>query len=104
MGHLKLNTELDNTFINSERKLSYPFIFLPRYGEELPVVTRCLLPGSIPLVLENKGALLQIGTSALEFRKLLNVYSFEVVLGENNRRTITSTEDALEVIPWMVSS
>lgn len=107
MGHLAVNTKLDNTFINAEKKLTYPFIFLPKYGDELPVVIRCLLPGAIPIVLENKGSLLQIGTctlSAIEFRKLLNVYNFEVVLSQTDRRTIMSTEEVLEVMPWMVSS
>lgn len=104
---LKLNTKLDRTFTNEKQKVSYPFIFLPRYGEELPVVVRCLRSGALPIVLDNKGILVQVGTcdlSALELMKLLGIYSFEVVLSVKERYPVANTKDMLEVIPWMASS
>lgn len=107
MGHSGIRTNLDSSFISEKKKLSYPYIFVPRFGEEIALIVQCLEPGPVPLVLSDNGTLKQVCTcalSALEFAKLLRVYRFKVVLSNTDTREIREINDVLEVIPWMLQS
>lgn len=104
MGGLEIRTNLDKSFTSEKKKLSYPYIYVPRFGEEIALMVTCLEPGPIPLVLQDSGTLKQVGScarSALELAKLLRVYKFEVVLSETERRTMREITDVLEVLLWM---
>lgn len=102
-----LRTQLDKSFANERKKLSYPYIYIPSFGEEIALMVTCLTPGPLPLVLSDSGSLKQVGTcalSAIELCKLLRVYRYEVVLSEAERRKIKSITDVMEVLAWMSSS
>jgi hypothetical protein len=102
-----LRTNLDKSFIHEKKKLSYPYIYIPKFGEEIALMVTCLEPGPLPLVLNDEGVLKQVGTcslSALELAKLLRVYKVEVVLSPTEKKVITGILEMLEVLPWMVSS
>ena len=101
-----LRTNLDSSFVSEKKKLSYPYIFIPRFGTEIALMVTCLKPGALPLVLNDGGTLKQVGTcslSALELAKLARVYKFEFVLSETDRRPIREVSDILEVLSWMQS-
>ena len=107
MGGSGIKTNFDRSFTHEQRKLSYPFLYVPRFGEEIALMVTCLRPGPLPLVLEDAGTLKQDGScavSALELAKLLRVYQFEVVLSATERRIIKQITDVLEVLLWMASS
>ena len=107
MGDLEIRTNLDGSFTSEKKKLSYPYLYIPRFGEEIALIVTCLEPGPLPLVLNDSGTLKQVGScakSALELEKLLRVYNFEVVLSETERRTMREISDVLEVLLWMLSS
>lgn len=107
MERLKLRTDLDSSFVNTKKKLSYPYIYLPSFGEEIALMVVCVRKGPLPITLSDKGVLKQVGScelSALELQKLLRVYRYEVVLSEHDRRSINSISDVLEVLSWMVLS
>lgn len=106
MDALQLKTHHDSSFVSETKKLSYPYIYIPRFGEEIALMVTCLKPGEIPLVLSDNGVLKQVSTcavSALELSKLLRVYQFEMVLSETERRKIKTISDVMEVLQWMVS-
>ena len=106
MGDLEIRTNLDGSFTSEKKKLSYPYIYVPRFGEEIALMVTCLEPGPLPLVLKDAGILKQVGTcalSAIELSKLLRVYKFEVVLSETEHRVMQDVTDILEVISWMGS-
>lgn len=106
MGDLPLRNNLDSTFVSETKKVSPPYIFIPKYGEEIALIITCLEPGPIPILLSDGGVLKQVGScslSALELAKLLRVYHFEVVKSQSEKVTITQITDILEVLPWMAS-
>lgn len=106
MGDLEIRTNLDSSFTSERKKLSSPYLYVPRFGEEIALMVTCLKPGPLPLVLSDSGTLKQVGScaaSALELAKLLRVYQFEVVLSETERRTMREITDILEVLLWMAS-
>lgn len=106
MEPLKLRRELDGGFVNERRKLQYPYIYLPEYGEEIALMMLCLTAGDIPIVLSDKGQLKQIGTvacSALELAKLLRVYAFVVHIDGATQKVIHDVTDIMEALGWMVS-
>jgi hypothetical protein len=107
VGDLGIRTGFDSSFTSEKKKLSYPYLYVPRFGEEIALMVTCLEPGPLPIVLSDSGVLKQVGScaaSALELAKLLRVYQFEVVLSETDHRTIREISDVLEVLLWMVSS
>lgn len=107
MGDLQLKTHHDSSFISEKKQLSYPYIYVPRFGEEIALMVTCLKPGPLPIVLSDGGVLKQVSTcevSALELSKLLRVYQFEFVLSETDRRKVKTILDVMEVLSWMVSS
>ena len=102
-----IRTNFDRTYTSTRTAISYPYIYLPRYGEELALMVHCIAPGELPLVLTHAGTLKQVGScslSALELSKLLRVYKFQVVMSETERRGVNSIQDLMEVIAWMLSS
>ena len=106
MGDLEIRTNLDSSFTSERKKLSFPYLYVPRFGEEIALMVTCLKPGPLPVVLSDSGTLKQVGScaaSALELAKLLRVYQFEVVLSETERRTMREITDILEVLLWMAS-
>lgn len=106
MAASELRTNLDSSFTSEKKKLSFPYIYVPRFGEEIALMVTCLKPGPLPLVLSDSGTLKQVGScvaSALELEKLLRVYKFEVVLSETDRRVIRDVMDIMEVLAWMSS-
>lgn len=106
MGVSGLRTNLNQSFISETKKISYPYLYIPKFGEEIALMVTCLEPGPLPLVLEDRGILKQVGScslSALELEKLLRVYHFEVVLSETEKQTMREITDVLEVLPWMES-
>lgn len=106
MTHSGLRTNFNASFTSQKRTISYPYIFIPKFGNEIALMVTCLQPGPVPLVLRDKGVLKQVGTcavSALELQKLLRVYSLEVTLSATDIRKINTNTDILEVLPWMVS-
>lgn len=107
MGDLGIRTGFDSSFTSEKKKLLYPYLYVPRFGEEIALMVTCLEPGPLPIVLSDSGVLKQVGScaaSALELAKLLRVYQFEVVLSETDHRTMREISDVLEVLLWMVSS
>lgn len=107
MDDLRLRTNLDRTFSSEKKKLSYPYLYIPRFGEEIALMVTCLTPGPLPIVLSDSGTLKQVGTcalSALELEKLLRVYKFEIVVSETDHRRMSEVADILEVLLWMQSS
>jgi hypothetical protein len=106
VGDLQLRTNISNTFTQEKKKLTYPYIYIPRFGSELALIVECLAPGEVPIVLRHEGTLTQVGTcrmSALELTKLLRIYVFEVVLSGTEKRVIKEVVDIMEALPWMVS-
>lgn len=107
MEDLSLRTDLGPTFISEKKALSYPYLFIKKFGEEIALMTTCIRPGRLPILISDNGVLKQVGScdlSALELSKLLRVYSFDIVLSETDCRTISTIPDIMEVLPWMVSS
>lgn len=101
-----IRTNLDSSFTSEKKRLSFPYLYIPKFGEEIALMVTCLEPGPVPIVLSDAGTLKQVGTcalSALELSKLLRVYKFEIVLSETERRAAHEITDILEVLPWMCS-
>lgn len=107
MADLGLRTNLDRTFTHQRRQITYPYIYIPNYQEEIALMVTCVAQGDLPIVLQDSGVLKQVGTcavSALELSKLLRVYTYEIVLSESERHSVRTISDLMEVLTWMVSS
>ena len=107
MDDLELRRDLGPGFTKQHKTITYPYIFLPKYGEELAIIVTCLRHGNIPICLRNNGVLMEISSvdlSALELQKLLRVYKYQIVLSETDKRSIETITDIMEVLSWMVSS
>lgn len=106
MEPLKLMNNFDETTTSPRKKLTYPYIYIPTYGEEVGVVLSCMEQGDIPIVLKDGDVLKQVWTtilSALELQKLLRVYSFQVFVSPEVCKKVESSADLMEVVAWMVS-
>lgn len=103
MAELEVRTHLDASFSHEQRRVSYPHIFIPKFGDEIALMVTCIAPGELPIVLADAGTLKQVGTcaaSAIELEKLMRVYKYEVALSPEVRRTITCVDDIMEVLLW----
>lgn len=106
MPDLELRTNLSDDFTSTRQAVKYPYIHIPKYGQEVALLMQCIVPGDLPIVLTHAGSLRRVGScslSAFELAKLLKVYKYEVVLSESERRAITTIQDIMEVLSWMVS-
>ena len=60
MGDLGIRTGFDSSFTSEKKKLSYPYLYVPRFGEEIALMVTCLEPGPLPIVLSDSGVLKQV--------------------------------------------
>lgn len=100
-----LRTNLGAEFAAETKAASYPYVLITSFGSELPLLLEDLTPGELPIVVRHDQKLLAVGSvskSAIELNKLRRVYRYEIVLSETERHAITSTENIMEVLPWMV--
>lgn len=104
MEDLKLMTNFNKNTTSQRKKLTYPYIYLPMYGEEVGVVLSCVEKGQIPIVLKDGDVLKQVWTitsSALELNKLLSVYPFQILRAPNEVINVNNVEDIMGVVAWM---
>lgn len=100
-----LRTNHTSNFTRARAQLQYPYIFIPKYGNEIALLVQDIQQGSLPIVLSHGNSLRKVGScslSAIELAKLLRVYKYEIVLAEDDRRKITSVQNIMEVLSWMV--
>jgi hypothetical protein len=101
-----LRTNLSSTFISERKSISYPYIYIPKFAEEIALVVTCVKPGGLPIVLMDTGTLKQVGTcaySAVGLAKLARVYQFEIIVADDVKKMVRSVSDILEVLVWMDS-
>lgn len=106
MEHSGLRTNLTKEFEGERKQLTYPYIMIPAFGNELPVFVKCLVPGPVPVTVKHGGKLLKIGScslDAIELNKMLRVYKYDIILSATDERHVDNIETIMEVLPWMVS-
>lgn len=97
-------TELDSSFSNSQVDAQYPFVEVnPRNVDSLPVVIELLEAGDLPIVYTRDGIsyeLSKTANTALNLKKLLDVYGFKYVRDENTTIEVKTVSDLMEVFMW----
>jgi len=70
VADLEIRTNLDSSFMSEKKKLSFPYLYIENYGEEIALIITCLEPGPLPVVLSDRGVLKQVGTCSLSALEL----------------------------------
>lgn len=107
MADLELRRNFNSTFTSERKSISYPYIFIPKFGKELALVVTLVRKGELPICVNDKGVLKQIGSvslSALELKKILSVFPFQFVFSATDSRKVKTIPDMMEVLSWMLSS
>lgn len=107
MTHSGLRTNIAEEFRGESKQISYPYLLLTKFGNELALLCQGLEKGSVPIVVQHGGSLKQIHScvlSAIELRKINRVYEYDIVLSPTDTRHIKGIDDIMEVLPWMVQS
>ena len=103
----ELITKLDDSFSNYQTAMTYPHILLKGINSQpLPVVVEYLEEGDTPLYYEQDGEMYElkrVDKSPLNLLKLLKVYAFQLVVGDDKSFDITDTVTLLEGLRWTPS-
>lgn len=100
-----MERQLNENYANGRTTMQYPHILIHGSGDALPVALEALKPGTVPLIINYKNTIYNIGTispSARELKKLLSVFPFTIVKSAEESYKITTNVDILEAGVWMV--
>lgn len=98
-------TKVDEYFTKSKTTMPYPNIVIEsKYLDALPIIMESLEEGDISVIFKYNEKFVavkkKISRSALTLARLLSVYDYTLSVNKDNRVTIRSNRDILEV-RWM---
>jgi len=101
---MNIITKLDDNFNKAHSSLTYPYLKVLYPGDELTVLLPAMHKGSLPVIVESDGQLIQVAKvecDPINLMPLVKVYELEYHKDAETCQVVTSMKELGDLFDWI---